>query len=210
MTERLQRYGVHGIDQKIVTIRGQKVILDADLAAVYGVATKRLNEQVRRNADRFPEDFVFRLTPEEFAGLKSLPARSGSEQNWSQNATSSRKHRGLRYCPYAFTEHGAIMAANVLNSPQSIMMSVFVVRVFVRMRQELFSRSEMEKRLLQVEKILLGHDDRIRDIYEKIRPLLLPPAGLTPKKIGFHVREKVPSYRTSRKKGASRLSKGKK
>ena len=93
------------------------------------------------------------------------------------------------------------MAANVLNSPQAIMMSVVVVRAFVRMRQELFSRSEMEKRLLQVEKILLGHDDRIRDIYEKIRPLLLPPAEPTPKKIGFHVREKVPSYRTSRKKG---------
>ena len=112
------------IARLIHEIRGERVILDADLAAIYGVTTKRLNEQVKRNADRFPDDFAFQVTKEETANLTS------------QN-TTSRSHGGRRYPPYAFTEHGAIMAANVLNSKQAVQMSVFVVRAFVKLREVL-------------------------------------------------------------------------
>ncbi len=100
--------------------------------------------------------------------------------------------------PFAFNEHGEIMAANVLNSPQAIRLSVFVVRAFVRMRQELISRSALEKRLLEVERILLAHDDRIRDLYERIWPLLLPLLGSPRKQIGFHVREAGPRFSSRR------------
>ena len=120
-------------------IRGERVILDADLAAIYGVTTKRLNEQVKRNADRFPDDFAFQVTKEETANLTSQIAtlKSPASSNLrSQNATS-RSHGGLRYPPYAFTEHGGIMAANVLNSKQAVQMSVFVVRAFVKLREVL-------------------------------------------------------------------------
>ena len=108
-------------------------MLDADLAALYGVLTKRLNEQVKRNSVRFPPDFLFRLTPEEV-----------EELNRSQNATSSQKHRDPRFPPYAFTDHGAIMAANLLHSRNAVRMSIYVVRAFVRLRQELMMRSEVD------------------------------------------------------------------
>jgi len=107
-----------------VTIRDKRVILDAQVAALYGTSTKRLNEQVRRNSARFPIDFMFRLTAKETSSL-----------NWSQIATSSQKHRRANFAPYAFTEHGAIMAANVLNTAQAINMSVYVVRAFVQLRE---------------------------------------------------------------------------
>ena len=109
------------IDAVIQTIRGQKIILDADLAHIYGVSTKRLNEQVKRNLDRFPEDFVFRLTWDEWRSLKSQPVEAAAvEANRSQFATGSSKHRDPRLLPFAFTEHDAIMAANVLNSPCAV------------------------------------------------------------------------------------------
>ncbi len=164
---------VERIERRILMIRGHKVVLDADLATLYGVPTKRLNEQVKRNAERFPEDFVFQLTEEEAASLRS------------QFATSNRGRGGRRYRPYAFTEHGAIMAANVLNSARAIHMSVYVVRAFVRMRQALFTRADMEKHLAEIEKTLLGHDSALRDLYEKIRPLLLPPPATPRPRIGF-------------------------
>jgi hypothetical protein len=124
-------------------IRGQQVILDADLARIYGVSTKRLNEQVKRNAKRFPPDFLFQLTGEEAENL-----------NRSQNATDSQKHRDPRLRPYAFTENGAIMAANVLNSPQAVRMSVFVVRAFIQMRELLGSTKDLAKQLAALEKNL--------------------------------------------------------
>jgi hypothetical protein len=139
----------------ILNIRGQKVILDADLAELYGVLTKRFNEQVKRNADRFPEDFMFQLTAQEWMNLKSQIAASNSEvapkedvpPNWSQFATSSKRHRGAAYRPAAFTEHGAIMAATVLNSPEAVAMSVFVVRAFMQMREHLAANAAILKRL---------------------------------------------------------------
>ena len=189
MTETLSPYAV---DDVILTIRGHKVILDRDLAMLYGVEVKRLNEQVKRNRDRFPDDFAFQLTLQEVTNLKSQFATSSSGINRSQIA-AGLTHGGRRKLPVAFTEHGAIMAANVLNSPQAVKMSVFVVRAFVLMRRELISRSELEMRLLKVENLLLAHDHQIRSLFEKIRPLLLPPPepepNLLKKRIGFLLKE---------------------
>jgi hypothetical protein len=169
--------GMRNIGHSILILRRQRVILDADLAALYGVTTKRLNEQVRRNQDRFPEDFMFQLTTEEAAALRS------------QNATlknSRGQHR--KYTPFAFTEHGAIQASNVLNSPQAVEMGVHVVRAFVRMRELLASNQELAKRIDQLEaridKKLTSHDEAIAAILAAIRELMSPPA---PKRraIGF-------------------------
>lgn len=167
----------------IRTIRGQKVILDTDLAALYGVPVKRLNEQVKRNIDRFPEDFAFQIDRTELGGLRS------------QIATSNAGRGGRRYLPWAFTEHGAIMAATVLNSPRAVEMSVFVVRAFVRMRQALLARNAIEKRLDVIEKTLLVHDSGLHDLYDKLRPLLLPPPDPPRKAIGFAVKERRAAYR---------------
>ena len=147
-------------------IRGQKVILDSDLARIYGVPTKRLNEQVRRNAKRFPSDFLFQLTAEETENLKS------------QFATSS-SHGGKRKLPYAFTENGAIMAANVLNSPAAVRMSVFVVRAFVQMRDLLGGTKALAKQLADLEKKLTarldGHESAIVNVLQRLMQILDPP-----------------------------------
>ena len=212
MTERNGNHALGPVEPLIVTVRNQKVILDADLARVYGVTTRRLNEQVRRNAERFPADFAFRLTPQEVMNLRSQIATSSLQpidsenvvMNWSQFATSSSKHRGATYRPYAFTEHGAIMAATVLNSPQAVKMSLFVVRAFVKMREHLLSRTELEARLLQIENVLLAHDDRIRELFRQIQPLLLPPPDPPSKPIGFGVKERRARYTVRKPLGSGR------
>src|SRR5438477_2735254 len=150
------------IEQRIYTIRGVRVILDSDLAALYGVTTKRLNEQYRRNRTRFPKDFAFQLTAEEADSLRS------------QFATS-RSHGGRRYRPYAFTEHGALQAANILNSANAVRMSVFVIRAFVKIREQLATNAAILKRLAEIDKTLLVHDSALRDLYQKLLPLLSPP-----------------------------------
>jgi len=137
------------IENRIHTIRGMRVILDRDLAEIYGVETKQLKRAVSRNKHRFPDDFAFVLAPEEVTNLRC------------QNGTSSSGWGGSRYPPYVFTEHGAIMAANVLHSRKAEEMSVFVVRAFVKMREELLTKCELEKRLDQIEKILLVHDQAV-------------------------------------------------
>ena len=129
---------VPDVDSLIVEVRGQKVILDIDLARIYGVPTKALNQAVKRNAARFPEDFLFRLTAKDVEAL-----------NRSQIVTGSQKHRDPRFAPYAFTEHGAIMAANVLNSAQATQMSVFVARAFVKMRTALTNTRELARKLAE-------------------------------------------------------------
>ena len=151
------------IEKAILLIRGEKVILDSDLAKLYGVSTKRLNEQVRRNTDRFPADFVFRLTQEEFEGLRS------------QFATSKKGRGGRRHFPHAFTEHGAIMAANVLNSRRAIQMSVVVVRAFVRLRGFLAAHKELAVKLKELEGKVASHDEAIRSLVTAIRQLMEPP-----------------------------------
>ena len=156
---------VEALASRIHLIRGQRVMLDADLAALYGVETRRLNEQVRRNRERFPEDFIFELTPEEFANLKS------------QFATSS--WGGRRKLPLAFTEHGALMAATVLNSPRATEVSVYVVRAFIQLRDLLSSNKELAQRFAdlerRLERKLSTHDQAIAGILDAIRQLMTPP-----------------------------------
>ena len=162
---------VHDITRAILVLRGQRVLLDAELAGLYGVTTKRLNEQVKRNAARFPEDFMFRLNRAETDAL-----------NRSQIATGSQKHRDPRFPPYGFTEHGAIMAATILNSPRAVEMSLYVVRAFVRLRELLASNTALARKLNELEGKLKNHDEAIAAILSAIRELMNPPA---PKRRGI-------------------------
>lgn len=177
-------------------VRSQRVILDADLAKVYGVTTTRLNQQVQRNAERFPNDFAFRLTVGEFAGLML------------QIATSKNGRGGRRKRPLVFTEHGAIMAANVLNSPRAVLMSVFVVRAFVKMREALAQNRQLAAKLADLERRLTDrlnfHEKAIVHILDEIKKLMEPsPPAPEPKRreIGFHVRHDF--QKTSGRKSAA-------
>ena len=193
------------VSSRILTIRGQKVILDSDLAAIYGVTAKRLNEQVKRNKQRFPSDFQFQLTQEEYEHLRSQFATSSQGTNRSQFATGSQKHRDPRFLPYAFTENGAVMAANVLNSPQAVRMSVFVVRAFVQMRELLSGSRELATELKKLETKLTarldGHEAAIVDVLRRIMELLDPPPSppVSEKSMGFHATMKLPAKRRTKK-----------
>ena len=180
------------IEPPIAIVREQRVILDADLARVYGVPTKRFNEAFKRNRHRFPDDFAFQLTAEEFANLKSQIATSslpeGTGANWSQFATSSSRHRGKAYRPWVFTEHGALMAANVLRSERAVEMSVYVVRAFIRQREQLATSAEILRKLELIDHRLLEHDQALVIVWNKIKELMrpVPPPPLKPKpRIGF-------------------------
>jgi phage regulator Rha-like protein len=162
------------VESRITFLRRQKVILDTDLAQLYGVTVGRLNEQVKRNIGRFPIDFMFRLRAKEGQILRS------------QNAISRRAHGGRRYLPYAFTEHGAIMAATVLNSRRAIQMSVFVVRAFVRLREALATNQELAAKIDELESRMETHDTAIQDLIDAIRELMLP-AQKPKRKIGFQL-----------------------
>jgi len=191
------------LQERIFTIRGEKVILDSDLAEIYGVETKRLNEQVRRNTDRFPSDFSFELTQGEADDVKRLR---------SQFATLKRgQHR--KYLPRVFTEHGALMAANVLNSPRAVEMSVFVVRAFTKMRTALSDTRELTRKLATLEREvksrLDSHDAAIVDVMQRILDLIDPPEHPDPPpppkpKIGFGVKDAPAKYGTSRKSKRSK------
>ena len=163
---------IRRVDSRILHLRRQRVILDSDLAELYRVTSKRLNEQVKRNAARFPPDFLFQLRPAELDSLRS------------QFATSNKGRGGRRYLPYAFTEHGAIMAATVLNSERAIEMSIFVVRAFVRMRQALMANPQIAAKLGELEARLEGHDADIKDVMETLGELMTPPPR-NPRRIGF-------------------------
>jgi len=193
ITEGSERYEAQLIEQMIMTIRGHRVILDADLARIYGVPTKRLNEQVRRNADRFPPDFALVLTEEEVTNLKSQIATSSTSLNRSQFATGSQRHRDPRFTPYAFTEHGALMVANVLRSKRAVDMSVFVVRAFIRLRGMVSTHRELSRRLAELEKRLESHDEQIQLILRVIKQLMAAPER-PPKKIGFQLKERRAVY----------------
>ena len=159
-------------DSKILLIRGQRVILDTDLAELYGVPVKQLNQQVKRNARRFPDDFVIQLSAEEAANLRS------------QIVTSSSSHGGRRSLPYAFTEHGTIMAASVLNSERADDMSIFVVRAFVRMREALAANQQILSKLTELEHRVESHDGNIQELIEAIRELMEPLPAKN-RRIGF-------------------------
>jgi hypothetical protein len=206
MSEEAVSYGEGQVSDHIVTVRGQKVILDADLARLYGVPTKVLNQAVKRNSEKFPVDFMFQLTPQEVTDLKSQSVTSSSGGNRSQIVTGSQKHRDLRFLPHVFTEHGAIMAATVLNSAQAVKMSVFVVRAFVAMRSLLSDTRELAKRLAKLEAEVKArldtHDMAIVDILSRFLDMINPPEPPMPepqkKRIGFGVKERKAGYRTKR------------
>src|SRR6202023_1568426 len=149
-------------ESRIIVLRGHKVILDSDLAELYEVKVRHLNQQVKRNAKRFPLAFRFQLSAQEFKILRS------------QNVISSQSHGGTRYRPYAFTEHGAIMAATVLNSERAVEMSVFVVLAFVRMRRAIAGNRNILTKLAEMEKRLESHDSDIQDLMDAIRELMRP------------------------------------
>jgi hypothetical protein len=160
------------VDSKIFALRGQRVILDTDLAELYGVQVRHLNQQAKRNAKRFPPAFRFQLSPHELKILKS------------QNVISSEGHGGARYRPYVFTEHGAIMAATVLNSERAIEMSVFVVLAFVRMRRAIAGNRHILTKLTELEHRLESHDAEIQELMEAIRELMSPEEP-NRRRIGF-------------------------
>ena len=176
------------IEQKILLIRGHRVMLDRDLARLYGVTTKRLNEQVKRNRRRFPPDFIFQLSSQEKTEVVAI-----CDHLWKLKFSSM--------LPYAFTEHGAIMVAGVLNTKRAIEVSVFVVRAFVKLREMLASQKGLARKLAELEQKVAGHDEHIQSLFQAIRQLMAPS---TPKrkKIGFHVRERIVRYSVSGGKSA--------
>jgi hypothetical protein len=170
---------------RILTFRNQRVLLDADLARLYGVETRVLNQAVKRNLDRFPAEFVFQLTDDEILSI-SQTVTSKSAALTSQIVMSKPGRGGRRHRPYAFTEYGALQAANVLNSPQAVQMSLYVIRAFVKMREELTANVTILKRLAEIDKSIFLHDSALRDIYRKLLPLLAPPPESPKRRIGFN------------------------
>jgi hypothetical protein len=174
------------IERRICLIRGQKAILDSDLSKLYGVTTKRLNEQVKRNKSRFPEDFMFQLTTEEKAEVVA-------------NCDHLSKLKFSPVLPFAFTEHGTIMAASVLNTQRAVDVSIYVVRVFVRLREILYTHKELARKLNEIEGKIAHHDVAIHTLIDAIKQLMKQPETKE-KKIGFIVRERRPQYRLVSKK----------
>ena len=167
---------VDHIETRIFVIRGKRVIIDSDLADLYGVTTKRLNEQVKRNKERFPEDFSFRLNNQEVNNLRSQYATS---------STGVRVHGGRRNAPLVFTEHGAIMAASVLNTQRAVEVSLYVVRAFIKLREFSASHKELCIQIDELERKVTGHDRAISELINAIRKLMEPPADTKKRSIGF-------------------------
>jgi phage regulator Rha-like protein len=162
----------NSIENQIFLVRDRKVLLDSDLAKLYGAEVRTLNQAVKRNEDRFPPDFVFQLTAEENEALRS------------QIVISKSRRGGRRYAPYALTEHGTIMAASVLNSPRAVEMSIYVVRAFLRLRETLATHKELAAKLAELEQRLETHDHRIVEIVKAIHVLAMPPKKPA-RQIGF-------------------------
>ena len=175
MTDELSVVPYASLDRRILVIRGLRVMLDADLAEVYGVTTKRLNEQVKRNKGRFPADFMFRLTVAESAEVVA-------------NCDHLRRLKFSPVLPFAFTEHGALMAASVLNTERAIQASVFVVRAFVALREIFAGQKQLAAKLNELETRLDGHDEALHEIVAAIRELAEPLTQQRGRRIGFRVR----------------------
>ena len=176
------------IEQAILLLRGQKVMLDRDLAGLYGVETKSLKRAVKRNLDRFPPDFMFELTAEE---AESVRCQFGTLQTGPH----------FRYLPYAFTEQGVAMLSSVLQSPQAVQVNIAVMRAFVRLRETLSLHKELAHKLTELERRIESHDESIQTLFEAIRQLMAPPTPPQKKPIGFHVRERSAAYRVRKKRG---------
>jgi hypothetical protein len=203
------------IAQSIYLLRGQKVMLDCDLAALYGVATKALNQAVKRNRMRFPDDFMFQLSPEEIPSLKSQcvtsslqgTADQSTTTNWSQSATRSLGHlsrsqivtlkrgQNIKYRPYAFTEQGVAMLSSVLKSEPAVKVNIAIMRAFVKLRETLETNRALARKFFDLERRVGKHDKEIAAIIDAIRQLMVPPEKPR-REIGFHVREQAPRYRT--------------
>ncbi len=162
------------IESVIIVARGHRVLLAADLARIYGVETRVLNQAVKRNGEKFPEDFMFRLTRDEAESL----VRSRSQ------SVILKRGQNIKFLPYVFTEHGAIMAANVLNSPHAVQMSVFVIRAFVRLRHVVTTHKALAGKLAELEQIVASHDGHIKTLFDAIRQLMEPPTSKS-RRIGF-------------------------
>jgi len=175
---------IQRLAQAIFVIRDQKVMLDYELAALYGVEARALNQAVKRNANRFPADFMFRLSGEEMESV-------------SQFVMSSRKYRGKRYRPYAFTEQGVAMLSSVLNSERAVKVNIAIMRAFVKLRQTLETNRELAQKFADLERRAGKHGEEISAILEAIRQLLAPPEK-PQREIGFHVRERTARYQTRR------------
>lgn len=174
--EALELIAAPGIEKRIFVVRGRQVMLDEDLADLYGVETKRLVEQVKRNLERFPEDFMFQLNKEEAAALRS------------QIATSNSGRGGRRYAPYVFTEQGVAMLSSVLRSKRAIAVNIEIMRAFVELRRVASSYEAIEKRLEQIERGMGEHDEQLMQIFNALRHLIAPPAQRR-RPIGFRIRE---------------------
>jgi len=172
MTEKNAVIQIGKIEQRILLIRGEKVIIDSDLAEFYNVPTKRLNEQVKRNKNRFPKDFMFRLTNEEKSEVVA-------------NCDHLAKLKYSKVLPYAFTEHGAIMAASVLNSTRAVEVSVFIVRAFVKIRKVITAHKELAHKIAQLERKLTDHDEKIIALVHAIQQLMKPELPPKKRRIGF-------------------------
>jgi hypothetical protein len=186
---------IANVESAIHLIRGQRVMLDSDLAAIYQVTTKRLNQQVKRNRSRFPEDFAFQLTAKDIENLRSQIATSSLR---SQFATSKQRG-GRRYLPWVFTEHGALMLASVLNSEIAVQASVRVVRAFVRLREMVAANAQLAAKLEELERRFDSHDQSIANLFAAVKQLLEPPEPPKRREIGFHVRENAARYRVRQK-----------
>jgi hypothetical protein len=188
MKSQIPRKSVAALVPLIRLIREQRVMLDADLANLYEVQTKQLNQQLQRNRGKFPSDFAFQLTAAEWGALRSqfVTLKAGRGQ-----------HR--KYLPYVFTEYGALQAANVWNSARASAMSIYIIRALVKMREDLAANATILKRLAEIDRTLLTHDAALRKVLQDLRPLLKPAPPPPKPQIGFHVKEDAVPYRTKRK-----------
>ena len=193
MAENKSLIPIERIEQSILLIRGHKIMLDGDLATLYGVSTKVLNQAVKRHRDRFPEDFMFQLTKEE---AKTWWSEIVETRLRSQSVTLKRRGQHIKYRPYAFTEHGILMLSSVLNSERAIQVNIEIMRAFVRLRQMLSSNRELAKRLDELER---KYDAQFKVVFDAIRELMRPSEPEPPKKrIGFLVEEPHVPYDSSK------------
>lgn len=191
------------IAQSIYLLRGQKVMLDSDLAALYGVETRVLNQAVKRNVSRFPNDFMFRLSGEEIKLLRSqiviLDTQSGQRPLSRSHFVTLKRGQHFKYRPYAFTEQGVAMLSSVLNSTRAVKVNIAIMRAFVKLRETFETNRELARKFSDLEKHVGKHDEKIDAILEAIRQLMAPPSKPR-REIGFHVREKAPPYRAHKKR----------
>jgi hypothetical protein len=185
MKKEKQIVPIEHIAQKIYLLRGQKVMLDVDLAYLYGVPTKVLNQSVKRNRARFPKDFMFQLDEKELKNLeKHITTQGNQERKWSQIVTTSQKYRGVMYLPYAFTEHGVAMLSSVLNSPRAIEMNIYVIRAFIKMRELIAIDRDLELGIFLLRTEQKEQAKEIEEIIERLNELTDEPLK-TPGPLGF-------------------------